>query len=135
MTEGDAYYIKTLRVPLTNEQREFDEQVLTLAKILIDSLNEKELSKGLTLAKENPKGLDKLEAFLAARDIKFTQIFEFLRKLQELRSAATAHRKGKRYEDVKEFFGIGQKDFPLVFEDILKKCIWTLDSLETHLLK
>jgi len=134
MTEGDAYYIKTLRVPLTNEQREFDEQVLTLAKILIDSLNEKELSKGLTLAKENPKGLDKLEAFLAARDIKFTQM-EFLRKLQELRSAATAHRKGKRYEDVKEFFGIGQKDFPLVFEDILKKCIWTLNSLETHLLK
>lgn len=32
---------KALRVPITNEQHEFDQQVLALAKVLIDSLNEK----------------------------------------------------------------------------------------------
>lgn len=134
LSEGDDYHFKVLRIPLTNEQKEFDEQVMTLAKLFIDSLNEAELAKGLTFEKESPKGLDKLEAFLAAGGMEFPQMNEFLRKLQALRSTAAAHRKGEKYEKIKEYFSIGEKDLSRVLEDILIKLISTLNTLETNLL-
>jgi hypothetical protein len=58
-----------------------------------------------------------------------------LRNLQDLRSAGVAHLKGTRYEKVKKEFSIGQKDLPQVFDDILIKCIRTLNTLETHFIK
>lgn len=119
---------------MTNEQREFDEQVLTLAKLFIDSLNEKELEKGLSITKENPKGLDKLEAFLLDKGLQYPKMIEFLRKLQALRSTTAAHRKGEQYEKLKKYFSIGDKDLSAVFEDILVKCIWTLNTLEKNLI-
>ena len=54
LTGKDEYSLKILRVPLTNDQREFDEQILTLTKIFIDSLNEKELARGFS-NKDNAK--------------------------------------------------------------------------------
>ena len=45
LTGKDEYAFKILRVPLTNDQREFDEQIATLTKVFIDSLNEKELAR------------------------------------------------------------------------------------------
>jgi hypothetical protein len=134
MSKSDDYYFKVLRVPLTNEQKEFDEQVLTLAKLFIDSLNEGELEKGLSLKKQDTKGLDKLEAFLTARRMEFPKMNEFLRKFQALRSTAAAHRKGEKYDKVKEFFSIGKKDLSRVFEDILISFVSTLNTLETNLL-
>lgn len=41
LSEKDAHFYRTLRVPLSNDQAEFDSQVLALTKILIDSINEK----------------------------------------------------------------------------------------------
>ena len=41
----DEHHLKRLRVPSTNEQSDFDDLVLSLTKILIDSLNQKELKK------------------------------------------------------------------------------------------
>jgi hypothetical protein len=43
----DQHVFQTLRVPLTNNQAEFDGQILSLAKVLVDSLNEPELVQGL----------------------------------------------------------------------------------------
>jgi hypothetical protein len=134
MGQEDEYYFRTLRMPLTNEQKEFDDLVLTLAKLFVDSLNEAELAKTLPATNESLKGLDKLEGFLCGRGMRFPQMIEFLRKLQALRSTAVAHRKGAKYEKVKEYFSIGEKDLSQVFEDILIKCIWTLNSLEKNLL-
>jgi hypothetical protein len=134
MAEGDAYHLRTLRVPLTNEQKEFDDQVLTLAKLIIDSLNEAELARGLKIEKDTPRGLDKFEAFLAARKLVFPEMLEFLRKLQALRSSATAHRKGEKYQALKQYFAIGKKDLSIVFEDILVNCVRTLNTLENQIL-
>jgi hypothetical protein len=60
---------------------------------------------------------------------------EFMRKLQALRSAGSAHRKGEKYERVKKFFQIGEKNHITVLEDILVKCVWTLNTLERCFLK
>lgn len=132
LDKEDQYHFKTLRIPLTDEQKEFDEQVLSLVKIFIDSLNEKELGKGLTITKENPKGIDKLEAFLRSRKSVFPEMIQFLRNLQALRSAGVAHLKGKQYEKVKQEFSIGQKALSKIFDDILIKCVMTLNTLEAH---
>lgn len=131
--KGDEHHFKALRIPLTNEQKEFDEQVLSLVKIFIDSLNEKEIEKGLSIIKENARGIDKLEEFLKAKGFIFTEMIQFLRNLQDLRSAGVAHLKGSKYEKIKKEFSIGQKSLSQVFDDILIKCIRTLNTLEDHL--
>ena len=135
LCKEDEHYFKTLRVPLTSEQKEFDEQVLALVKVFIDSLNEQELEKGLMITKESPRGLDKLESFLLSKGMRFNTMMKFLRNLQTLRSTGVAHRKGSNYEKVKKFFTIGEEDLPIIFDDILIKCIRVLNTLESHFLK
>ena len=96
-------------------------------------MNEAELARGIT-NKENAKGLDKFETWLAAQRFRSEQMMEFLRKLQALRSASTAHRKGDKYEKLKAFFEIDKKDLVEVLEDIFIKCVWTLRTLDTYFL-
>ncbi|MBR9683040.1 hypothetical protein GOV03_00695 [Candidatus Woesearchaeota archaeon] len=134
LSKEDEHHFKTLRIPLTNEQKEFDEQVLSFTKIFIDSLNEKELINGIKALKENAKGIDKFEAFLNSKGIQFKGMLEFLRNLQALRSAGIAHLKGEKYEKIKKAFSIGEKEFSIIFDDILTKAIWTLNSLEKYFL-
>jgi len=134
LNEDDNHHLKSLHVPTTNEQKEFDEQIISITKILIDSLNEAMLNKGISLEIENPKGIDKLEGFLKNKGVVFKEMISFLRNLQSLRSTGVAHRKGTKYEEVKKIFGVGDKEFKDVFDDILIKCIWTLNSLESKLL-
>jgi len=106
---GDEYYIKCMRIPATDEQRDFDELVLGLTKLLIDSLNEKELNK--LIPEEdlpNIKGsISRLEAVLKANSVEGAgpQI-AFLRKLQNLRSSSSAHRKGSNYRKIATDFGV-----------------------------
>jgi hypothetical protein len=100
---------------------------------MIDSLNEKELAKGLTITKENPKGIDKLEEFLIVNGLTVPEMIKFLRKLQALRSTGIAHRKGKRYKKIKKYFNI-DNNLPTVFEEITIKCIQTLSTLQNFFL-
>lgn len=134
LSKEDEYHFRTLRIPLTNEQSEFDEQVLSLTKLLIDSLNEKELTSWMGLPK-NAKGIDKLEAFLQSKGLKPQRMIGFLRDLQALRSSGVAHLKGENYLKIKKAFGIGEKELHDVFDDICIKAIWTLNSLERMFLE
>jgi hypothetical protein len=131
LTGKDEYAFNILRVPLTNDQREFDEQIAMLTKVFIDSLNEKEIAKGIK-NKENAKGLDKFETWLQSQHFRSDPMMLFLRKLQALRSASTAHRKGDTYEKLKPFFEMDKKGLIDVLEDILIKCVWTLRTLEKY---
>ena len=47
---ADAHHLKSLRIPTTDEQRDFEAMVLSLTKILIDSLSEKSLMKWLDMS-------------------------------------------------------------------------------------
>jgi hypothetical protein len=133
LSDDDKYHWKTLRIPLTNEQREFDEQVLSLTKLIVDSLNEEELAKGLSL-RPNSKGITKLEGFLKSRGLEIPQLIKYLRNLQDLRSTGVAHLKGNDYANLKQAFGIGEKDLSEVFDRILIEGIWMLNTLERKLL-
>lgn len=128
----DEYLFKTLHIPTTNNEKEFDEQVLAITKVLIDSLNDKSLAKGFEFP-ENTRSITKLETFSESKGVEIPRVIEFFRNLQSLRSASVAHRKSddnKEYQRAKEYFNIGQDEYPQVFQEILLQSIQSMESLE-----
>ena len=133
----DEHHLKRLRVPSTNEQSDFDDLVLSLTKILIDSLNEKEIKKLISLEheqnltpdrKENLKGIGWLEIALNSCGVEgAADHIAFLRKLQSLRSSGSAHLKGSNYKKIAKDFGIENKGLREVFAEILSKALDVLD--------
>ncbi len=103
----DEHHFQSVRIPATDEQRDFDELVLGLTKVLIDSLNEKHLNK--LIPAEQRAGLKgrivRLEAALTACGVQgAADHVSFLRKLQNLRSSSAAHRKGSNYRKIANDF-------------------------------
>lgn len=115
-------------MPTSEEQHQFDQEVLSLCKILVDSLNEEEIGRGLVLP-PNTKGITKLQAFLEQRDREVSgQVTPFLRSLQALRSGA-AHRKGDAYWRAMEYFSIRTNGFIEGLRFILQQATIMLSSL------
>jgi hypothetical protein len=63
--EDDRHVLHRLHIPLGDTAGELDEQVLYLAKLLVDSLNEESLATTLGKRKDE-KGLAKLERLLGS---------------------------------------------------------------------
>lgn len=129
---GDDHYKKCMRIPATDEQRDFDELVLGLTKLLIDSLNEKELNK-LILENDRPniKGsISRLEVVLEVCGVEDGgPHIAFLRKLQNLRSSSSAHRKGSNYRKIAKDFGVDDQSLSAVFGEIMNQALSFLDFL------
>ena len=134
----DEHHFKSLRISSTDEQGDFDALVLSLTKILIDSLNQKELKKLISLEQEQNLTPDQKESF--KRSIGCLEIvlsscgvedaadhIAFLRKLQSLRSTGSAHLKGSKYQKIAKDFGIESKGLRAVFAGILSKAVDVLD--------
>ena len=113
LEEGDEYHIQNIRVPATDEQQDFDELVLGLTKILIDSLNERELKKLIPPEQSQClKGsIARLKAALVACDFQDAdEHIIFLRNLQALRSEGSGHRKGRKYRKTIASFTAKSRD-------------------------
>jgi hypothetical protein len=126
LADEDAHYLSSIRVPSTNEQKDFDDLVLALAKILIDSLNEKELNRLIPTEEQGEKkgniGILRLEKVFVLRDVlNYLDRIKFLRDLQNLRSAGTAHRKASNYKAIVEKFGADSQGLRTIFHGILLK--------------
>lgn len=133
LAEGDEYNLENIRIPLSESQEEFDQQVLALNKTIVDSLNEKKIGKEITLT-ENMKGISKIEEWLKVKGIDgYEQHIAFLRDLQELRSAGTGHRKGKEYQKIAAKFQLSENDKRSDFERILKSAILFIKFLKSSL--
>jgi len=133
LTEEDTHFYKAIRVPATDEQKDFDELVLAMTKILVDSLNEKELNKLIPESdRADIKGsISRLErACSTAKVANANGHIEYLRKLQNLRSAGTAHRKGSNYDKIAQEFQVDSQSLRQVFEGTLVKGIRLLEFLE-----
>jgi len=132
LNDEDVHHLDCLRIPSTNEQRDFDDLVLGLTKVLIDSLNEKQLSKFIEkdLREKIKGGISRLETVFKNNSIEeYENHIQFLRKLQNLRSSSSAHRKGSSYKKIATEFEIGSKDLISVFGGILAKSVDLLDYL------
>jgi len=127
LSNSDSYCYDSLHVPVSNEQMEFDEMVLFLAKVLNDSINKSELDK-LLGNKENAS-INSLESFIKSRidEQEALEIIKSFRMVQSLRSSGSAHAKGKGYlkniskADLEKLSNIQR--FKVILENII-------DSLE-----
>ena len=135
LSQGDRHCLDALRVPLTTEQLEFDNQVLALSKILVDSLNEFELAHQVGAMARDLKGIQKLGRFIAARNAAAPKgPIDFLSGLQALRSSGAAHRKGPNYERAITRLGLQEKDTSAAFTTLLQKATEFLSYLESNVL-
>ena len=129
--DDDQYNLENLRIPLSNAQPEFDMLILSLVKVLLDSLNEKQIVASLTVKSDDLKGsISKLEKWFEICGVAdYADHIKFLRDLQELRSCGTGHRKGKGYDKIAKELNITDGDFKRSFKDILIQSIAFLDFL------
>lgn len=114
--EGDdAGIIKRLRIPVNDTPAEFEAQILNLTRLLIDSLNEKEMDNQLTRV-EGERGIAKLKRFFEkAGYVHGERDTDFLKKLQKLRSKNAAHVSGvngKKYLE-KELAGRSRREYAI----------------------
>lgn len=94
-TSRDADVIKRLRVPLNDTDAELREQLLNLALVLVDLLNEKGVTQALPHVGDK-KGISKFETFLRGYSYEFTdRDISLLRRIQRMRSKIAAHASGE----------------------------------------
>jgi hypothetical protein len=118
--DHDAHFLTGLRLLSKDNQVEFDSQLLALTKVLVDSLNEKEITKGLRTLAENDKGITKLEEFFIERGaIGYEPHVKFLRVLQDLRSKSAVHRKGSTYDELIGGLQMVDEGQPKIFAALL----------------
>lgn len=118
LADGDRHYMSSLKLLTHDEQKEFDEQILALTKILVDSLNEKELYRLMPCECED-RGITLLESVFARQNIyDGERHIKYLRNLQNLRSASVAHRKGKNYAKACKQVGLDIKPLSEVMESL-----------------
>ena len=135
LTEQDTYNFETLRVSVNNSIAEMDMLVLSLVKILIDSLNEKSISNRLTGNYEKLVGsISKIEAWLCESNIEnYDEHIKFLRNLQELRSSGTGHRKGKGYQKITKKLDVKKENYAETFSCLLKDATNFLTFMELNI--
>lgn len=82
---GDRHVLASVRLPLGQTDGEFDTQLVNLAKLLVDSLNEAEFIKVVGKGGEGEKGIGKFERYLASVEMADrTAITQVLRSIQGL---------------------------------------------------
>ena len=135
MNEQDLYNFEGLRIPINNSIVEMDMLVLSLVKVMLDSLNEKKILEQLTGTYEKlTGGISRLEAWIQERNLQNYQThIKFLRNLQELRSSGTGHRKGKGYQKISKVFDVQKGNYREVFISILEQSISFLNYMEENI--
>ena len=132
LSEQDAYIFETLRIPINNSVAEMDMLVLSLVKILIDSLNEKKIVEQLNEEYVKLVGsISKIEAWFTEKRIEdYDNHIKFLRNLQELRSTGTGHLKGKGYQKISKTLDVQKENYADTFANLLNKSTKFLTFIE-----
>lgn len=133
LNENDQHNFDSIFL-LENTIKQFDSCILSLTKILVDSINEEEIEKEIknsnrTIEKDT-KGIGKLKLFLEIKNI-----IEVFRNLQTIRSTSTAHRKSndnKVYEKALKYFNIYENNINNGLKNIFSEFIEILKKLEEH---
>lgn len=137
----DEHHLRCLRVPFLDNQVDFDWLILSITKILVDSLNQERLKDLISDQEQakldqkkddpkqsDPKGIDYLEAALSSFKVENAKChIKFLRRLQGIRSSGSAHRKGKSYRRSVKYFKLKQLGLRQGFAAILWRAIKVLE--------
>lgn len=150
LAADDQYHFETLHLMgQENDQKEFDGLIQSITKLIIDSLNEKQLVKAIDstkpdvlrfLSERNIKeskpsniqgGITKFECFLISEGLLDSNVVKLLRNIQDLRSSTVAHRKSTKLDtktkELFNFFGILQESDKVVLLNLLVRLNKMLD--------
>ena len=110
----DEFITKCIRIPVNNEQNEFELQLGYLAKMLPDSIDVKSLKKQFKTKDQRYQEVNKskrsiqiLKLFFEKENIS-SDLVQILYKIQQIRSSGIAHRKGKEYERISEKYDLNK---------------------------
>lgn len=127
----DERIVDRVHVPLNDSQTEFEDQLLILAKLLVDFLNDKAISKVIGPGPTNERSLGKVQRFLESNGYANTSDdLALLREIQDLRSKVSAHTKGSTYDSyiAGKLAGRTKKD---LVRDLLVRSTAMLESWTT----
>ncbi len=123
LDSNDRHYLDSIRVPANDEQKVFDDLILALTKVLVDSLNENQLKRNLPAGLEGTTGsISRLASILRTLDVDQAVVegnVQMLRDLQKLRSTGSAHRKGTEYRKLAKTLGLESGDLSDYFRALL----------------
>jgi hypothetical protein len=120
MSEKDEHFFTSIRSMLTNEQSEFDGQILSLAKVTIDSANVKSLLQATKKTDAEGKSIILFGEMFKLLDLEDVEgRMAFLRGVQSVRSSGVAHRKGTLYEKTIAKLNIDADNYKAEFDSIL----------------
>jgi len=115
LAKEDGYIIKSIHIPVGNEQKEFDDQLIYLSKYLVDLLSKSDLEAQVSWrprSSEENTHTRFLQAFLIERlgysEMLAKQSVDPLRILQALRSQSAAHPKSGEYPKLLERLGMAR---------------------------
>jgi hypothetical protein len=124
--EDDSHVLHKLHMPFGDTASEFDEQILYLAKLLVDSLNEEALDETVEKRKAD-KGLAKLERMLDGLGVPNARtLLKPFADVQGLRSRGAAHRKGSDFDITTALGGSGRQ---AGFETLMQSAVVALEAL------
>jgi len=128
----DSGLLMSLHTPFTDDQAEFDVQVIKLEKLLCDSLNGQELVRHTPVDDQATKdgSINQLEAFLASQtsDENWSEHVRFLRDLRRLRDCA-GHMKGENYRKAAKRWRLDTRERPEVFDELLMRATLWLEYM------
>ncbi len=125
----DQYRKKSFRIPLDDGEEEFDGQILSLTKLMVDSLNQSEIAKFIP-KESNLEGIKRLELFFDLQKINCGEgLVNSLLLIQSVRSTCVAHRRGKKFERLWSREGFVNLSLSSVFKKILTDLIFGLGQI------
>lgn len=134
LLQGDEFYLTRLHVPVTDDPVEFKQQIQSLALILVESLNGKEIEKFFT-GVSSEGSINKLKSLIDFLGLKGSEKYiKFLRDIRDLRNVSGAHPKGSNYERVAKIFGLGLGSSAEVISGIMSQASELINWLEIELL-
>ncbi|MEO9307003.1 MAG: hypothetical protein ABI342_01675 [Nitrososphaera sp.] len=129
LNNADKSVHETLRIPLNNEDQEFEQQIGNLAKLLPDSIDIKSILEKLKQQNVNPKEIANLtgkirslEFFLKTNNVD-TSLIVPLDTVQTLRTHGIAHRRTKDHDKIIKKLRLDEKNNLENFKVIIKQII------------
>ena len=118
-----------------NKEYEFNEQILNMAKIFVDGINESDLVRNMPQA-ESGKSICNMLRFLVKAGLEpdeAEKIAAGFRMIQSLRSTAAAHLRGENYERDLRRFDLERRDPKDKFDMVATRFQFLLEKLDNWL--
>lgn len=127
LAPDDRHLLTKLHVPTSDNPAELDAQLVGLAKILIDSLNDAGLDSALASPIPDERSLAKLKRYLTIR--KYPEIerdIGALSAIQGLRSTGAAHARGSNYTKALKRRNLEGQSAPVIISALIEDAITML---------